>query len=92
MPAHSPVMRLVRFMTHLNIGAMLGMAAWLIWSSWQVSTGQVPLHRVDLPVLTEPEPMRLVPVKAATRFEGHCLPAAAETRRALDDQVSGADL
>jgi hypothetical protein len=85
-------MRLVRFMTHLNIGAMLGMAAWLIWSGWQVTTGQIAPNRPDLPSTIEPEPMRLVPVSAATRVEGHCLPAATAAPQAVDGRVSGADL
>lgn len=41
MSSPDPVLRLMRLMTHLNIGAALGMAAWLLWSGWQVVTGQI---------------------------------------------------
>ena len=93
MSAPSPVMRLMRLMTHLNIGAMLGMAAWLVWSGWQVASGQVLIPRVDRPVHVEPEPMRLVPVGQQARVAGHCLPPADTSGlRATEAPVSGADL
>lgn len=39
--------RVMRVMTHLNIGAALGLAAWTLWSGWQVVTGQIaPAHSV----------------------------------------------
>ena len=39
--------RVMRVMTHLNIGAALGMVAWLLWSGWQVVTGQIaPAQRM----------------------------------------------
>ena len=84
MTSQQPVMRLMRLMARINIGALLGMAAWLPWSGWQVATGQVaatppePTVRAALPsVGVEPAPMRLVPVSVAVRAAGHCpLPAA----------------
>lgn len=41
MSTSDPVLRLIGLMTHLNIGAALGMAAWLLASGWQVVTGQI---------------------------------------------------
>ncbi len=36
----------IRLMTHLNVGAALGMVAWIAWSGWQLSTGQLrPMYR-----------------------------------------------
>lgn len=90
--APTPVIRLMRLMTHLNIGAMLGMAVWLIWSGWQVTTGQVVIHRPDLPAHTEPEPMRLLPVSTAARSGEHCLPPSSAALHLPDGTASGADL
>ncbi len=40
--------RVMRVMTHINIGAALGLAAWVLWSGWQVVTGQIaPAYRPD---------------------------------------------
>ncbi|WP_162911011.1 hypothetical protein [Azohydromonas sediminis] len=47
MTSHDPLVRLWRLMTHVNIGAALGMVAWLAWSGWQVVTGQNPTMRHD---------------------------------------------
>ena len=33
--------RVMRVMTHINIGAALGLAAWVLWSGWPVVTGQI---------------------------------------------------
>ena len=39
--------RVMRVMTHINMGAALGLAAWVLWSGWQVVTGQItPAYRV----------------------------------------------
>lgn len=40
MSSSDPVVRLMRLMTHLNVGAALGISAWLLWSGWQLVTGQ----------------------------------------------------
>jgi hypothetical protein len=90
--APSPVMRLMRLMTHLNIGAMLGMAAWLIWSGWQVTNSQIDIPRTYLPAASGSEPMRLVPVSMAAQAAGHCEPAPMAARQASDSTLSGADL
>lgn len=39
-----PIERVMRIMTQVNIGAALGMVAWILWSGHQVATGawQVP--------------------------------------------------
>jgi hypothetical protein len=42
------VERVMRIMTHINIGAALGMVAWVLWSGWQVVTGQIgPIYRAS---------------------------------------------
>ena len=64
--------RVMRVMTHINLGAALGLAAWVMWSGWQVVTGQIaPAYSVaevkalmSLAHAAEPVPMRLVPVQA----------------------------
>ena len=64
--------RVMRVMTHINIGAALGLAAWVLWSGWQVVTGQIaPAYRVaevkalmSLAHAGETAPMHLVPVQA----------------------------
>lgn len=33
--------RVMRVMTHINIGAGLGLMAWVLWTGWQVATGQI---------------------------------------------------
>lgn len=35
------VERVMRVMTHINIGSALGLAAWMPWSGWQVVTGHI---------------------------------------------------
>lgn len=35
----NPVERVMRVMTHLNIGASLGIAAWMVWASVQLASG-----------------------------------------------------
>lgn len=65
--------RVMRAMTHINIGAALGLVAWVLWSGWQVVTGQIaPGYRVaevkammTLPHAHASMPMRLVPVQSA---------------------------
>ncbi len=37
--------RVVRLMTHVNIGAALGMTAWIAWSGWEVVSGAWPLPK-----------------------------------------------
>ena len=38
----SYVERALRVLMHLNIGATLGLAAWLLWSSWSVALQSAP--------------------------------------------------
>ena len=91
--------RVMRVMTHINIGTSLGLATWVLWSGWQVVTGQLsPAYRVDeVKALMrqapagDPAPTPLLPVQAGTRAMPPCpCAAAAPTRAAL--VVSGADL
>lgn len=91
--------RVMRVMTHLNIGAALGLAAWVAWSGWQVVTGQInPSIRVaqavTLASLThggQAVPMQLVPVGAGGAKLAPChepQPASRESAMPL----SGEDL
>ncbi len=91
--------RVMRVMTHLNIGAALGLVAWLLWSGWQVVTGQI----TPAPRLAEaralmhaahagaPVPMPLVPAHAdgAARCPCQAPPPAGRTAAV---QLTGADL
>lgn len=91
--------RVMRVMTHINIGAALALAAWVLWSGWQVVTGQLtPAYRasevkalMSLAHAGEPAPMHLVPVQAG----GAALPpchAAAPAPKAVALDLPGADL
>ncbi len=76
--------RVMRVMTHINIGVGLGLAAWVMWSGWQVVTGQIaPVYSVaevkalmSLAHAAEPVPMRLVPVQAGNGALPPCHTAA----------------
>jgi hypothetical protein len=91
--------RVMRVMTHINIGAALGLAAWVLWSGWQVVTGQIaPAYRVaevkalmTLAHADEPAPVHLVPVQAGAAALPPChtaTPAPQPSAVAL----TGADL
>ena len=49
-----PLERVMRVMTHVNIGAALGMVAWLAWSGAQVVTGQIAPARLAPPASVSP--------------------------------------
>ena len=91
--------RVMRVMTHINIGAALGLAAWVLWSGWQVVTGQIaPAYRVaevkalmSLAHAAEPVPMRLVPVQAGRGALPPCH-AAAPAPQPSAVVLTGADL
>lgn len=82
--------RVMRAMTHINIGAALGLAAWVLWSGWQVVTGQItPAYRaaevkalVSLAHAGEPSPMHLVPVQAGAGALPPCHTTAAVSKQA----------
>lgn len=97
MSSPDPVMRLMRLMTHVNIGVALGLAAWIAWSGWQVASGQrQPAYRTaEVRALlaaadaARPLPMRLVPVAAA----GQALPSCDEpSPRSSPAEPAGTDL
>lgn len=46
----NPVERVMRVMTHLNIGASLGIAAWMVWASVQVASGAWPIRPLVPPL------------------------------------------
>ncbi len=91
--------RVMRVMTHINIGAALGLAAWVLWSGWQVVTGQIaPAYRVaevkalmSLAHAGEPAPMHLVPVQAGAAALPPCHTAAPAPQRSAG-VLTGADL
>lgn len=95
--------RVMRIMTHVNIGIALGLAAWVMWSGWQVVTGQwAPGYRaaevralMQLAHARDAVPMQLVPVQAdggpmPPCHEAH--PATAQDTVATHGAASGADL
>lgn len=91
--------RVMRVMTHLNIGASLGLAAWVLWSGWQVVAGQVvPAYRVaEFKALMgaahagAPVPLPLVAAPAAGGSLAPCHEPPPAPRQAAV-ALSGADL
>lgn len=91
--------RVMRVMTHISIGAALGLVAWVLWSGWQVVTGQItPSYRVAevkalVSVAHPGEPMRLhlVPSPAGAGALPSCHAAAPAPRQAAL-VLTGADL
>ncbi len=81
--------RVMRVMTHINIGAALGLAAWVLWSGWQVVTGQItPAFRVaevkalmSLAHAGKPAPMHPVPVQAGAAALPPCHTATPAPQR-----------
>ena len=41
MSSKDPLARIARLMVQVNIGAGLGLIAWIVWSGWLVATGQL---------------------------------------------------
>lgn len=86
--------RVMRVMTHVNIGAALGLVAWLLWSGWQVVTGQIaPAQRmaearavIRMAHAAPPLPMRLVPLRDAGTAPPPCHESPPATA------LAGADL
>jgi hypothetical protein len=91
--------RVMRVMTHINIGAAMGLAAWVLWSGWQVVTGHIaPGYTPDevrtlvrLAHAGPPTPMELVPVDARDGAMPPCHEPWPAIRRA-DMALSGDDL
>jgi hypothetical protein len=91
--------RVMRAMTHINIGAALGLAAWVLWSGWQVVTGQIaPTHHaaqikalMSLAHAGEPSPMHIVPVHAGAGALPPCHTTNAAPAQAAV-VMTGADL
>jgi len=59
-----PLERVMRVMTHVNVGAALGMLAWLAWSGTQLVTGQIKPERWTPPASVAP--VDTAPVAAPT--------------------------
>jgi hypothetical protein len=91
--------RVMRVMTHINIGAALGLVAWVLWSGWQVVTGQIaPVHRVaevmaqiSVAHAGEPQPLQLVPLQAGAGALPPCHTVAPALQPATH-VLTGADL
>jgi hypothetical protein len=91
--------RVMRVMTHINIGASLGIAAWVLWSGWLLVTGQIsPAYRVaEVKALMstahagKSPAMHLVPVQASADAVPPCHAAMPASQRAAV-AVSEADL
>jgi hypothetical protein len=91
--------RVMRIMTHVNIGASLGLVAWVLWSCWQMVTGHIaPANRaaevralVSLAHAGQPVPMELVPVHAWGGAKALCHEPPPAARR-TDMALTGADL
>lgn len=93
------VERVMRVMTHINIGAALGLAAWVLWSGWQVVTGQIaPGYRAaEVRALMQtahagqPAQMQLVPMQAGAAALPPCHEAPPSPRQAAV-VLTGTDL
>lgn len=91
--------RVMRVMTHINIGASLGIAAWVMWSGWLLVTGQIsPAYRVaEVKALMstahagQSRAMQLVPVQASVDAVPPCHAAMPASQRAAA-ALSEADL
>jgi hypothetical protein len=91
--------RVMRFMAHINIGAALGLVVWVLWSGWQVVTGQIgPSYRaaevkalVGAAQAGELSPMQLVPVREGAGVLPSCDGASAAPKQAAT-VMTGADL
>ena len=91
--------RVMRVMTHINIGAALGLAAWVLWSGWQVVTGHIaPAYSAAevkaLVSLAHAGPsvrMELVPVQEHGGAPPPCHEPLPAIRR-VDRGLTGADL
>jgi hypothetical protein len=75
--------RVMRWMTHLNIGAALGMVAWVAWSGWQVMAGQLgtpPIRQSGAALHSaaahQTPPLRLLTDDEAAQAHAHCHPSA----------------
>lgn len=91
--------RVMRVMAHINIGAALGLAAWVLWSGWQVVTGlSAPAYRaaevkalMNLAHSAQSAPMRLVPARPGTPALASCHAQATAPKPAAV-VLTGADL
>jgi hypothetical protein len=91
--------RVMRVMTHINIGAALGLVAWVLWSGWQVVSGQIaPSYRaaevkalMSVAHAGEPVRLHLVPIQAGTGAPPPCHTAVPAPKPAAL-VLTGADL
>lgn len=60
--------RVMWVMTHVNIGATLGMAAWVLWSGGQVESGPWKIPHVDASTTQTPAPAWRQPVERPCCF------------------------
>jgi hypothetical protein len=90
--------RVMRVMTHINIGSALALFAWVVWSGWQLASGPVASDRTKAeassrlsPPRADPAtPMRLIPMRA-----GETLPLCCQLGTGAQEPLgalSGADL
>lgn len=89
--------RVMRVMTHINIGAALGLAAWVLWSGLQVVTGQIsPGYRAaEVRALMQTahalQPAQLHPMQVGAAAPSPCHQAPPSLRQAAM-VLTGADL
>jgi hypothetical protein len=91
--------RVMRVMTHFNIGVAIGLVAWVLWSGWQVVTGQIAASYRVAEVETmmsvahagQPVRLHLMPMQAGTVGPPPCHSAVAAPKPAAL-VLTGADL
>ena len=88
--------RVLRVMTHVNIGATLGMAAWLLWSGhlvvsgqWKMPTDRKTATQVQTPAWRQPVELPCCFVPAG---EGPASPRALQALSRSADLLARADL
>jgi hypothetical protein len=91
--------RVMRVMTHINVGATLALMAWFLWSGWPMFNGQVasPGRSADIEALlvmanaSPAERLELVPMSSDGTALPPCRRPHAAPNRA-EQELSGADL
>lgn len=87
----SLIQRVMRVMTHVNIGATLGLVAWLAWASLEVASGARPIPRHP-PVDHSPAGSRPVSLPCCFVPGTPAAPALREARESREQFVAAAEV
>lgn len=90
--------RVMRTMTHINIGGVIALVAWVLWSSGQGAAGPARLNQTTAETSVRVSPTRTVPAPPLTLIlmrAGEALPPCCQMRSAAQEpggSPHGADL